>query len=90
MEDKLRGKVMECPYHGDDYEACIEYSGTAPCSMGEELAQLQANAYERGYIDGWDHRPGTKPDDGNYTACGRRLARRLAAIRYEHAKGGSE
>lgn len=35
MDKKLQGKFMGCPYHDDDYEACIEYSGRAPCDPPE-------------------------------------------------------
>lgn len=33
--NKLRGAFRGCPHHGDDYEACIQHSGTAPCGVEE-------------------------------------------------------
>ncbi|MCE8012916.1 hypothetical protein [Billgrantia desiderata] len=49
------------------------------------LARVKAEAYEAGYVDGWDHRAGTKPGDGDYRACGRRLAKQLADGKYRGA-----
>lgn len=49
------------------------------------LARVKAEAYEAGYVDGWDHRAGTKPEDGDYRACGRRLAKQLADGKYRGA-----
>jgi len=31
MGERLKGAFHGCPHHDDDYEACIQYSGTAPC-----------------------------------------------------------
>lgn len=31
MSARLKGQFMGCPYHDDDHEACIQYSGQAPC-----------------------------------------------------------
>lgn len=31
MTEALKGRFIGCPYHDDDFEACIQYSGQAPC-----------------------------------------------------------
>lgn len=43
MTDKLKGLFHGCPHHGDDYEACIQHSGTAPCGVEEERDALAAH-----------------------------------------------
>lgn len=47
MTDKLSGAFQGCPHHEDDYEACIQHSGTAPCGVEEErdrFSRMFANA----------------------------------------------
>lgn len=36
MKNRLQGAFRGCPHHDDDYEACIQHSGTAPCGLEEE------------------------------------------------------
>lgn len=64
------------------YAAEVWMAQDAPTTS---LASRDAAAYEAGYIDGWDHRTGTKPEDGDYRACGRRLARSLAEVKYRQS-----
>ncbi len=64
MSERLKGQFMGCPYHDDDYEACIQYSGQAPCDPpdGWQLVPVEIappmrragqHALEHGcYIDG--------------------------------------
>lgn len=35
MSERLRGRFVGCPYHDDDYEACIQHGGQAPCDPPE-------------------------------------------------------
>ncbi len=42
MDKRLQGKFMCCAYHDDDYEACIEYSGQAPCDPAEKQQEPAA------------------------------------------------
>lgn len=43
LEDKLKRTFVGCRFHGDDYEGCILYTGTAPCEeqkSGRETQEL--------------------------------------------------
>ena len=63
-------------------------------SLAQLKARVAAEAFEQGYLEGWKHRAGTIPQDGDYGACGRRLAKQIAEVFYpqpgEIAAGGGE
>lgn len=43
MTDKLKGAFRGCPHHGDEYEDCIQHSGTAPRGA-REMSKAQQMA----------------------------------------------
>lgn len=41
MDIKTQGAFCGCQHHGDDYEACIRYSGSAPCGVVEDAERFR-------------------------------------------------